>query len=286
MRYFLLVNPRAKKRFPRELAELIACAKRSEKILDVAEAKDAEDFIELAEQVIQVGYDYLLIFGGDGSLHLAAQSFGRHPGAKTVLVALPFGTGNDFYRGLNANTKRSGLHWIFEKPETKSMSLGLVQWEGGYRFFLNSFSLGITPRIIDHFEKSRWRNYLIACINALPGYEAIKVNQKETLLFMVCKGPFAGAGMRFHPDAAHEKVKVLWIPRLSLGSAIRYLPALYSSGLAAVPQVTAEDFIAMDVEIGESEAKIEADGEIISVGSRIGIEIVPDVLMVAYFTKA
>lgn len=285
MRYFLIVHPKAALRFPKALKDLIAAAKNSGAILDSAVSKDPDDFRDLTEKAIIEAYDFILVFGGDGSLHLAAQVLAKSPDSKTALIPLPFGTGNDFYRGLVGKPDRKKFAWIFQNPSRSRIALGRVSWDGGSRYFINSLSFGITPQILRHYEKSRLRNYLASTLRVLLSYKPVvaksALGSKETLLFMVCKGPYAGAGMRFHPEAGHDSVKILWIPKLSVTKILRHLPGIYGSGLAGVPEVLTQSFSPLTLEIKDTKPFLEADGEILPVASKIHVDILPRALLVA-----
>ncbi len=283
----LICSDLVKRRFARDLEAIREVLKAKGESLDILEAKSKEELIGFASQVGDSGVKNLFVAGGDGTLHLAVQGIMKSQADKPILVPIPFGTGNDFYRGFRKG--RFQASWLEGDGEVRSMSLGRVGSEDEtIRYFLNSFSFGITPKILERYESLPLRNYLLPTIWSLLDYRSLPLTldrglateSAQTLIFMICKGPYAGGGMRFHPDAKHESPQVIWVPKLPVAQSLRHVPKLYREGLPGVPGVKSFAFRDLSLNFLEEQNFLELDGEIVAVPKKIQVSYLANAIRI------
>ncbi|MES2746077.1 MAG: diacylglycerol kinase family protein [Bdellovibrionota bacterium] len=274
---FLIINPKAKKRHHKKFQELLKELNASGTPYDQAESKDAEDITTLCKTALDAGYTNILPIGGDGTLSLCIQAFmhkqkNLYPDA--AITPKPFGTGNDF-------------HAAFKTKGQTTVSLGLFQTvDGTDHYFVNSFSAGITPSLIQSYAGAPVRSYLLATLKTLLTYKSqtIHINhiKRPTLLFLITKGPYVGGGMRLSKESDHisSKTKVIWIPKLSFQTLIKNLHRLYKGGVESLNEVESYDFEPLTLTLPEESNEIEADGEIYTVKKQVPITIIPSCIRI------
>jgi len=134
--------------------------------------------------------------GGDGSVNFVLNEL---VGGKASLGIIPFGSGNDFYRKLNENTK--------DIVDTNVMKVN-------ERYGINIFSVGIDAEICANAEKMKRLNLPSSMIyNASILYtlfkhknEGIGINHfyERLMLLAVCNGTYYGGGYAMAKEANIE----------------------------------------------------------------------------------
>jgi diacylglycerol kinase (ATP) len=92
----LLLNPASGRRRGERLRERLRALAAADGV-EVEESTSAEDLAARARRAREEGVERLLVGGGDGSWHWAAQGLA---GGETALAPIPLGTGNDLAREL------------------------------------------------------------------------------------------------------------------------------------------------------------------------------------------
>ena len=181
--------------------------------------------IECARELVEKGYDQLLVLGGDGTLSEVINGIMRadispEERAKIRFGLMPRGTGNDWGRfwGLTKNYKRSLDLFFNGKDEPIDVGC-LTYWRNGiehHRYFINSVGFGVDPLCCQKAEKLKYYigshhvNYVLGLIAALIQHKAqhmiLTVDGKvavDDLLFTmnIGNGPFSGGGIRQNPEA-------------------------------------------------------------------------------------
>lgn len=286
---FLVVHPRAKLRFPRKFAALIRGLEEEGRVFASAESSDASDITRLCRKALEEGYTRILPVGGDGTLSLCVQAFmedGRNVFPEAAILPLPFGTGNDFYRGLGAKSRAKDWTWTKQPLQRSAISLGSFRKrDGNEQYFINSFSVGISVDILEDYSRSGLRSYLLSTVKTVKRYRSADValsrdgkrHEKPTLLLMICKGPYVGGGMRLDREADHRsgRAKVIWIPRLSFATIVRNFPRIYRGGLESIDGLESFDLCDFDLELAPAGNRVEADGELYDVPRIFGISYHP-----------
>ena len=187
--------------------------------------KFAGHTVELARELVEKGYDEILVLGGDGTLSEAINGIMRAnltPDQRAMIQVgiMPRGTGNDWGRfwGLNKKHKES-LHRFF-RGQGHPIDIGcLTYWRNGiehHRYFINSVGFGVDSlcckkaEVLKHLIGSHRVNYVFGLFAAVAQHKAqhmvLTVDGKEAvddLLFTmnIGNGPFSGGGIRQNPEA-------------------------------------------------------------------------------------
>lgn len=146
--------------------------------------------------------------GGDGTLNEVLNGLA---GSSSSLGVIPAGSGNDYFRSLDANNDESLLARTIE-GSIKKCSLGLVN----KRYFLNVASAGIDAEVVHNarkFKKLPFLNgqgaYILGIFYTVFNYRSFKskisfnnqTHHKSTLLMAVANGKYYGGGMKIAPHA-------------------------------------------------------------------------------------
>ncbi len=247
--------------------------------------KFAGHAIELARELVEKGYDEILILGGDGTLSEAINGIMRadltpEQRAKIQVGLMPRGTGNDWGRfwGLNKKHKQS-LHRFF-RGTPHPIDIGCVTyWRNDiehHRYFINSVGFGVDPlcckkaESIKHYIGSHHVNYVFGLIAAVIQHKAqhmvLRVDGKEAvndLLFTmnIGNGPFSGGGIKQNPDAdpSDGVFHAMFIRKPTFGQIVKALPNLFNGRLTELPFVY--PIVGKEIEIGyHKHILFEADG--------------------------
>ena len=240
---------------------------------------------ELARELVEKGYDEILILGGDGTLSEAINGIMRStltPEQKAAIQVglMPRGTGNDWgrYWNLTKNHKES-LRRFFE-GEGHPIDIGCVTyWRNNiehHRYFINSVGFGVDPLCCKYAETLKYYlgshhvNYLFGLIGAIVKHKSqhmiLTVDGKEAvndLLFTmnVGNGPFSGGGIKQNPEAdpADGVFHTMFIKKPTFKQILKALPKLYNGRLTELPFVY--PICGTEIEINyRKHIMIEADG--------------------------
>ena len=223
--------------------------------------KYAGHAIELARELVEKGYDEILILGGDGTLSEAINGIMRanisaEQRALIKVGLMPRGTGNDFARYwlLDKRFKES-LRRFFE-GDGHLIDVGCVTyWRNGiehHRYFINSVGFGVDPlcckkaETLKYYLGSHHVNYLFGLIAAIIEHKAQhmilsvdgKVAVDDRLFTMnVGNGPFSGCGIKQNPDAdpTDGLFHAMFVKKPTLKQIIKALPKLYNGKLTELP---------------------------------------------------
>ena len=240
---------------------------------------------ELARELVEKGYDEILILGGDGTLSEAINGIMRStltPEQKSAIQVglMPRGTGNDWgrYWNLTKNHKES-LRRFFE-GKGHPIDIGCVTyWRNNiehHRYFINSVGFGVDPLCCKYAETLKYYlgshhvNYLFGLIAAIVKHKSqhmiLTVDGKEAvndLLFTmnVGNGPFSGGGIKQNPEAdpADGVFHTMFIKKPTFKQIIKAMPKLYNGRLTELPFVY--PICGTEIEINyRKHIMIEADG--------------------------
>ena len=247
--------------------------------------KYAGHAIELARELVEKGYDEILILGGDGTLSEAINGIMRanisaEQRALIKVGLMPRGTGNDFARYwlLDKRFKES-LRRFFE-GDGHPIDVGCVTyWRNGiehHRYFINSVGFGVDPlcckkaETLKYYLGSHHVNYLFGLIAAIIEHKAQhmvlsvdgKVAVDDRLFTMnVGNGPFSGGGIKQNPEAdpTDGLFHAMFVKKPTLKQIIKALPKLYNGKLTELPFIY--PLCGKEIEISyHKHILLEADG--------------------------
>ena len=258
----IIINPKSgKKAFRAQRIYLWKLLRARHQPFAYRVTKYAGHAIELARELVEKGYDEILILGGDGTLSEAINGIMRaniapEQRAQIQVGLMPRGTGNDFARYwlLDKRFKES-LRRFFE-GEGHPIDIGCVTyWRNGiehHRYFINSVGFGVDPlcckkaEILKYYLGSHHVNYLFGLIAAIIEHKAQhmvlsvdgKVAVDDRLFTMnVGNGPFSGGGIKQNPEAdpTDGLFHAMFVKKPTLKQIIKALPKLYNGKLTELP---------------------------------------------------
>jgi len=287
----VVANPTSGRgRVQRILPEIEAALSGTGIEANVILTRDADDVRSAVRAARDAGDARVLVCGGDGTLHLAAQelAFGT-----TALGIIPAGTGDDNARtlGIPLGDAAAATALAATGP-VSSMDLGrVVAADGTERFFLGVMSSGFDSLVNERANRMEWprgnARYLVAILGELRTFRPVpyraRIDDREVsgdaMLVAVGNGASYGGGMRVCPDAdpADGMLDISWLHGVSTATFLRVFPQVFSGSHVKTRYVSTLRARAIELEAPGQLAY--ADGE------RVGplpvrIDVVPGALPV------
>ncbi len=209
-RLYFIVNPiSGSGRGERRFAEIRALLDAREADYGFAFTQYAGHAVSLAKAALAAGERRVVSVGGDGTLREIASVLAGEQGVE--LGILPFGTGNDFARGIGLPDDLKTLADILLSGSARPFDAGDVNGE----FFLNVAGFGFDVDVVRHTEKYKKKlngmlPYLLGILQSLKRLSRTEVSLETdsgerftivSTLFSVCNGNRFGGGIRLAPDA-------------------------------------------------------------------------------------
>lgn len=163
---------------------------------------------ELARAALFAGETAIVAVGGDGTAQEVASAL---KGSGAAMGVLPFGTGNDFAKGLGIpNTEEALLDML--------LRFHLRRVDGAYangRFFINVAGFGFDAEVVVNTEKykKRYRGmlpYMLGIFEALLRLKPIHIAMRadggeaeelDVILLSACNGTHFAGGINLAPEA-------------------------------------------------------------------------------------
>lgn len=222
MKTFFVVNPRsANGSTGKRWGELAATIARTLADFGVEFTQAPMDAARITTHALKSGYECIVAVGGDGTINEVTNGFfenGKAINPNAALGVLPRGTGGDFRRTFEWNTRFEDAVKRLKTPETRPFDVGLCEFKGPTtverRYFANILSFGVSG-MVDR-EVARMKGFggrvgfALASLRALTQYRdrAVKLSfdggPAETLpvtVVAVGNGQYFGGGMKVTPKA-------------------------------------------------------------------------------------
>jgi diacylglycerol kinase (ATP) len=213
--------------------------------------QDATDLRTAVRRERESGADRVIVCGGDGSLHLAAQELA---GGDTALGIVPAGTGDDNARTLGIPRGDPGAAARLAATGVATrMDLGrVVTGQGDQRVFLGVMSAGFDSLVNERANRMSWPSgnarYLVAILGELRTFRPVpyralidgRALEGEAMLVAVGNGACYGGGMRVCPDAVPDDgyLDVTWLHGVRTSTFVRVFPQVFSGGHVRSPYVS------------------------------------------------
>jgi diacylglycerol kinase (ATP) len=205
--------------------------------------RDAEEALALARAAVDTDVDSLVVVGGDGTVHLAAQALA---GRGTRLGVIPTGTGNDAARhlGIPRGDPRAATD-VVVGSRTRRIDLGRV----GETYFVTVLAAGFDARVNERANAMRVPRgrlrYTLATFVELRVFAPLPYTLEldgrprtvEAMLVAVGNGPSYGGGLRIAHGAwvGDGWLDVVVIKAMSRPALLRTFPTLRTGGHTAHP---------------------------------------------------
>jgi diacylglycerol kinase (ATP) len=251
-----------------------------------------------ARAAATAGLDALVVVGGDGAVHLAANVVA---GSDLPIGIVPAGTGNDLARALGIDhDPRAALDALLAALRHAPRRIDALRvgapGRAAYEWCLGVLSCGLDAAVNARANSYRWPQghlrYLRAVVASVGrfrpyGYrvelDGEPVWSQAGTLLAVANTEWIGGGLRIAPDADPEdgKAEVLLADALNVAGIANLFPKLYSGGHIGDPRVHVRHarsvLVAPDPALGARPPVAYADGE------RIGplplhVQVVPAAL--------
>lgn len=284
-----LINPtsgggRARKR-------LAALRRRASKLDAAVHVSASEaDFTAWARRAAAEGCERLIVAGGDGSMHLAAQGLAR---SKCALGVIPCGRGDDLANSIGVPARFEDALELAISGEPRPIDLG----RAGDRWFILYAGAGFDSACnVTADGQPRWwpskLTYILAVLRTVAGFEPPRTrleweggsDQGEVMFVTACNAPRFGGGMYIAPAAEMDdgKFDLVVIRSMSkLHLLLRVFPKVFKGNHVGHPAVAIHRTSWARVSF-DREQVLGLDGELVG---RVGAEpvefrVVPGALRV------
>jgi len=238
--------------------------------------------VGLVRSRVEAGVERVVVLGGDGTLHEAANGLLQAGVATRPPIAiLPAGTGNDYAkmtRTLGPSTREAVRR--LGRGRVGRFDVGRVADE----YFVNSIGIGFDAEVARVVNQTRWGRglpvYLAAVARVMARFQAFEAEvvadghrfTDQLLLLEVAIGPVVGGGFRLTPFARPDdgQLDVCAIRRLSVAGILAKLPLAMLGRHTKLPDV--RSFQATRVSISSpGPCRAQLDGELREVGGPMDI---------------
>jgi len=254
-------------------------------IYETSHPRHAEKLTEVA---LTDGCDFLIAVGGDGTLNEMVNGYLKAGGSKiysTRIGVLPYGTGNDFARGLGISRSIEQLWTLVSQNQPVMLDAGRMQFslpDGtlNTRYFDNIADLGIGADVVVrvngvHLRKKILGGTLTFFLSVLLTFftyrhKKIKVTWEgfswkgNVLSLVVANGRYFGSGLGIAPEARLDDgmFEVVIFANLSIMDYLRNYARVRRAEKVIHPEAFYYRTSELLVEPEGSVTIVEADGEI------------------------
>ncbi len=241
-RTLVLVNPAAGGGRAASVWEQARASVPAARCAEVVQAADRAGSLRAIGEAVAAGYERIVAFGGDGTVHLVAGAIlAAGAGERVILGVVPAGTGSDLARALGVPRRPPEALARALEGRGVRVDAGRCEGERSSFYFLNETSAGIAG-LVDEMVNAMPRRgttaFLRATLVALRRYRPLPMrlavdgeawHEGPTFLVTVANGTTFGRGMRIAPgarldDGLFDVVAVGNVKGLEL---VRRLPQVY-----------------------------------------------------------
>ena len=213
-----------------------------------ASSRRPEDLIEFARRAVADGVERLLVAGGDGTMHLAAQGL---VGSDCAMGVIPLGTGNDLARALGIPRKPRQLSAAVERALTGPVRrIDLAQV--GNAYCVGYAGVGFDSEVgllVNRIRRIRGPLvYVYAVVRTLFSFTPplLRVEhdggvfEGKGMFVVVANLPTFGGGMKIAPEARIDDglLDLVIARELSALRLLAVFPKVYSGRHVTHPAVT------------------------------------------------
>lgn len=166
-----------------------------------------------AEIAKNIEEDIILIIGGDGTVNEVINGWISNKNAPKIAI-IPYGTGNDFTRGIQANITMDNFIDALLNPQLIEVDVPFVKYDEEIRYFVNICDIGFGGEVVRKLTQYRRCfgtrfSYGLAILRTFIFHRNKKVKidigdkiiEGKILLLAFCNGPMFADGLIVQPDA-------------------------------------------------------------------------------------
>lgn len=249
------------------------------------QGRDGIEALDMARVAVASGVESLVVVGGDGMVHMAAQALA---GTGVNLGIIPAGTGNDVARYLDIPRKDpQAATDVVVGSHVRTIDLA----RSGGTYFVTVLAAGFDSLVNERANRMHWprgqMRYNLATLAELRVFEPLHytleldgdVRRLDAMLVAVGNGPSFGGGLRITHGAEIDDgmLDVVIIKPMSKPDLVRTYPKLYTGGHTRHPQY--EHHRVRTVTVAAAGVVAYADGERLG-ALPLTVEVVPRALRV------
>ncbi len=242
--------------------------------------------IELSQNAVLSGTDYLIAAGGDGTMSEVINGIMQVERSKreNLIVGLyPFGSGNDFARTLKLSKKLSDLQKLIQNNSTNLIDIGKLQYknmkgEEAVRYFNNIADIGLGAEVAKRVNEGKKIygpnfDFFKATVLGFLNYKRkqLKITSESfnwsgrLLILCLANGKYFGSGLGIAPHAKVNdgKLAITLAADVSLMDYLKNLSKIRKGLFIQHPQIFYKEVESCTIEPIGKECLIEADGEMI-----------------------
>lgn len=293
MTTLLLVNPTAGRgRAGRVAAEAERAARAAWGAVDRVHTSAPGEAVGLATRAVEAGSERVIVLGGDGTLHEAANGLLRARVAERPPIGiLPAGTGNDY-------AKMTGTAGLKVAEAVRRLRAGKVRrfdvGEAWGEYFLNSVGIGFDAEVAREVNHSKNGSglpaYFAAALKVMARFRFFEARIEaddrsftdRLLLLEIGIGPCVGGGFRLTPFAEPDDglLDICAVQRLSIPGILTKLPLVMLGRHTGLRQVRSFRTTRLAVESTTGPLHAQFDGETREVSGRMDVRLEPRALPV------
>lgn len=265
-------------------------AKAAELEADIHLTCSGPDLTAQARLAAEQGVERLIVAGGDGSMHLAAQGLAE---SNCALGVLPFGRGDDLANSIGVPLHFEDALELAVSGPSRSIDLG----RAGDTWFVLYGGAGFDSACsVTADRQPRWwpdkLTYIVSVFRTVVGFEPPRARVEwdggsyddDVMFVTACNAPRFGGGMYIAPEAAMDdgKFDLVVIRRMSkLHLLIRVFPKVFKGKHVGHPAVAIHRTAWARVSF-DREQVLGLDGELVGrVGEEpVELRVVPGALRV------
>jgi YegS/Rv2252/BmrU family lipid kinase len=248
-------------------------------------SQKSTDSINLSRKCIEEGTDYIVGIGGDGTLNevINGVMLADKTQRKNVKVGLlPTGSGNDFAKSMNLDSKVSTLRSLIENEKSIAIDIGKIECKDNngndsIRYFNNIADVGLGGEVVVKVNKSSKLfsptfRYLKSSVEAFFTYKKKKIRftsphftwEGAVLILCLANANYFGSGLGIAPHAKVDdgKMAVVIAGEISLFDYLRNLSRIRNKEVIKHPGIVYQEVESCTIEPVEDNLLIETDGEL------------------------
>ena len=245
----------------------------------------SEHATEIVHELMNEKLDFLVGVGGDGTFSEIVNGYMLAPieqRKKTVLVAFPRGSGNDFSRTAGKIKSMEHLYQVIKNNKTKPFDLIETRFtensEQRIRYYDNSFDIGLGGLVCKFMNSSgkTWGSNFTYFYNILRSFLLFKLipvvvtgpelNFKgRVLLIAINNGKYFGSGLGVTPDAELDdgKANVIIARNINIFQFLLHMPKLKRAKKLTINEVFYHEITECTITSTQKDCPIEMDGEVV-----------------------